>query len=375
MKKRIRTFAAFLLSVALTVLLAAPSFASVPGDADKDGGVTAADARLALRCAVDLEQLPEARRYAIDVDTDTAVSAADARLILRNAIGLETFTPPSADGDLTIDGVSVLRDGKLSDGIVKAGENLYWVCESGDNSYYLSNDLSEIVAGVYGELRELFGIDPCRDHPLLVKLFLKEKHEDWMPNTNYFGDGFRIRINEHTPEEDWASVKPVAVYELSHEMTHFFLWTVKCNPLNPGLYPYQQWNEEIFCEGMALWMLERLDGRIDSPEYTLAHYLDYYTNPDRGDIYPMMDALLHGLRSMSEDEFAELSENVKSEWRFEISYMYRMLSALGEENVNEVLNMYDHVMSDISPVDYGKWIDETGNVLIERISLIQPKVK
>lgn len=63
----------------------------VPGDVDGDGKITSADARLALRRAVGLEEYPEtgAQYYACDVDSDRKVTAADARLILRASVGLE----------------------------------------------------------------------------------------------------------------------------------------------------------------------------------------------------------------------------------------------------------------------------------------------
>ena len=66
----------------------------LPGDVDDDGKITAADARLALRRAVDLETYPEGSRefIACDVDKDGKVTAGDARIILRVAVDLETLT-------------------------------------------------------------------------------------------------------------------------------------------------------------------------------------------------------------------------------------------------------------------------------------------
>ena len=63
----------------------------MPGDVDGDGFVTASDARLALRRAVDLEDYaPDSVEYrACDIDKDGAVTASDARIILRVAVGLE----------------------------------------------------------------------------------------------------------------------------------------------------------------------------------------------------------------------------------------------------------------------------------------------
>ena len=60
-------------------------------DADGDGRITSADARLALRRAVGLETCQEGSPafLACDADGDGSVTAADARLILRAAVGLD----------------------------------------------------------------------------------------------------------------------------------------------------------------------------------------------------------------------------------------------------------------------------------------------
>ena len=61
------------------------------GDTDGDGKVSAADARLALRASVGLENLSSAQSAAADVDMpeENKVTAADARKILRVSVGLE----------------------------------------------------------------------------------------------------------------------------------------------------------------------------------------------------------------------------------------------------------------------------------------------
>jgi len=62
------------------------------GDVDADGSITAADARLALRCAVKLQNYAEgsAEFLASDIDKDKTVTAGDARIILRIAVNLES---------------------------------------------------------------------------------------------------------------------------------------------------------------------------------------------------------------------------------------------------------------------------------------------
>ena len=64
----------------------------LPGDVDNDGRITAADARLALRRAVDLETYAEGTPdfIACDIDKDGKATAGDARIILRIAVDLES---------------------------------------------------------------------------------------------------------------------------------------------------------------------------------------------------------------------------------------------------------------------------------------------
>ena len=66
-----------------------------PGDVDGNGEITSADARFALRRAVDLETYAPGTRgfLACDVDGDGEVTSSDARRILRAAVGLEELGP------------------------------------------------------------------------------------------------------------------------------------------------------------------------------------------------------------------------------------------------------------------------------------------
>ena len=63
----------------------------VYGDADGDGDISSADARLALRASVGLENYKEDSCYykAANVESNDKISAGDARLILRASVGLE----------------------------------------------------------------------------------------------------------------------------------------------------------------------------------------------------------------------------------------------------------------------------------------------
>jgi hypothetical protein len=59
------------------------------GDADGDGDVTAADARIAIRAAVGLEDLSEIALVAADINHSGAIESDDARYILRMSVGLD----------------------------------------------------------------------------------------------------------------------------------------------------------------------------------------------------------------------------------------------------------------------------------------------
>ena len=87
-------------NVTLSAGVYAKPAAFLLGDVNGDGEVKADDARLALRAAVQLDDIaegfdfsdPQNRCYrAADVDGEEGIGAADARLILRAAVGLETL--------------------------------------------------------------------------------------------------------------------------------------------------------------------------------------------------------------------------------------------------------------------------------------------
>ncbi len=59
------------------------------GDVDRNGSITAADARFVLRASVKLENPSDRQKVIADVDGNKTVTASDARTILRTSVGLE----------------------------------------------------------------------------------------------------------------------------------------------------------------------------------------------------------------------------------------------------------------------------------------------
>lgn len=93
MNRTLRKCVSVLLAVGLLyALFTFGAAAGARGDVDRNGAVESADARLALRRSVQLEDyLPGSSRFlAADMDGDGAVSAGDARAVLRMSVGLPT---------------------------------------------------------------------------------------------------------------------------------------------------------------------------------------------------------------------------------------------------------------------------------------------
>lgn len=89
MKKAI----SLVLALVCVISCAVTAAAYTKGDVDRDGGIAAADARIALRYSVALETLVEEQIKLADYNVDGKVTAADARCILRVSVGLSPELP------------------------------------------------------------------------------------------------------------------------------------------------------------------------------------------------------------------------------------------------------------------------------------------
>ena len=106
MKKMTKRVLPLLLAVCLLfTLFGTGAMAVTRGDVDQDGVISSADARLALRRSVKLEDyLPGSARFiAADMDGDGAVQSSDARAVLRTSVklptGIETVEPEEKTPD------------------------------------------------------------------------------------------------------------------------------------------------------------------------------------------------------------------------------------------------------------------------------------
>ena len=201
--KTIKRALSLFLSIALVCTLALPALAAVHGDLDSDGGVTAADARRALRAAVQIEELTPEEALLADLDGDGNVTSSDARLILRTAVNLEDpdafHRPSEADptvcavcGEevvtrirvgsltLTVGGEDVCREAGLkcvaanTPSVASYGHDACYEDENGNVIYLVTDDEGKIrLCFVMGPSFKVNGVssgDGVRKENLRVRL-------------------------------------------------------------------------------------------------------------------------------------------------------------------------------------------------------------
>ena len=176
-------------------------YTNMPGDINMDGGITAADARLALRASVGLEHYaPGSEKFVLaDYNQDGTVSASDARSILRAAVGLDPFDADKesaknpvkikkGDTMFELDGTKVIYLGSTKDANGKYSVNvkfvnntdsmreivLMWMC---DGTYYYCYNTRLNSNHVYGNTVTLNHISSISPLTMYCKV-LKSNAED-----------------------------------------------------------------------------------------------------------------------------------------------------------------------------------------------------
>lgn len=128
MKKLISVILCGLIILSLPVInVSANEKSALAGDADLDGAITSADARIMLRISVGIDNCDNTRIQYLDMDCDGLITASDARAVLRMSIGLSENTDIPADAKIiaysdkgypiyTLDGITYV------DGIILANK-------------------------------------------------------------------------------------------------------------------------------------------------------------------------------------------------------------------------------------------------------------
>ncbi|MDR1631075.1 MAG: dockerin type I repeat-containing protein [Oscillospiraceae bacterium] len=126
MSKNFKKIFALMLSVCLLLGMTTVAFAAddeedviiAAGDVNKDGKLTAADARLALRVAAQLEgDLDAIQLWVADVEADNKITANDARTILRVSARIDSFDELTSyyDAKVIIDAITTGLSGYTTD--------------------------------------------------------------------------------------------------------------------------------------------------------------------------------------------------------------------------------------------------------------------
>ncbi|MBR0537452.1 MAG: hypothetical protein IJK40_04825 [Clostridia bacterium] len=163
------------LTAAITLTAGVAAFALTNGDIDRDGHVSAMDARSILRASVGLgTPFTESEQTVADIDMDGSVSAADARLALRASVDLEIL--PDAvcknEYDALRSGVytAVIENSGLTMKIVKTADRGFYVhlesaadnmavsmLRAQDGTVYMIDEEHAIYAEFTDEIKEMLG--------------------------------------------------------------------------------------------------------------------------------------------------------------------------------------------------------------------------
>lgn len=134
------------LSVLLCVLLvfgfALSALAAANGDYDADGSFSAADARMILRAAVNLEHPDEEKTLLSDLDMDGKITSSDARTALRLSVGLDISSKTLCANEYEV----LLSGVFLTDVQIKMGKSAYsFRMAAGPASTYLEMSIEDLV--------------------------------------------------------------------------------------------------------------------------------------------------------------------------------------------------------------------------------------
>lgn len=142
------------------------------GDINGDGTITAADARLCLRAAAQLEELTEPQIDAADVNNKSGITSADARKILRISAGLD------ASENMTFE---TTADWGFIIGPLKGSGSgqYYWQCEIDYDGLAVTQESVDSPEGVDGaSAKTFFVFTPEKPGKYTVTLKLADSKQE-----------------------------------------------------------------------------------------------------------------------------------------------------------------------------------------------------
>ena len=144
---------------------------------------------------------------------------------------------------------------------------------------------------------------------------------------------------------------------------------------------FSEWNEEILCEAMSLYMLHFMaehwaDCPLAKVNPTYGPSIEQY----RKNAYEKYKdkTLLNGSSSLSRKDFQALSaaaDEDRSQHGAERNYCYDLFIKYGNQVIGEVLQMYRYYNPTYSDIDFAAWADKSQHKdFVKELSRIQPEI-
>lgn len=258
-----------------------------------------------------------------------------------------------------------------ADGLFQLKDNWYYSTASGEKDEYIEG----IFSSLYPQYVAIFGQEAMSYKPVV----LYNQPEAPNPVTLSY-EGYTIIKLSLNKTSLWSQM----IFQLSHEMTHYAFYSLTPNAtIEKGDWDdlFSEWNEEIICEGMSLYMLGFLsENWAACPLAKINQGYGASIEKYWKDIYDHSKdrSLLNGSRSVSGSEFKALSDAAdenRSQHGAERNYCCDLFVKYGNNVIGEVLDMYRYYNPRFSDIDFEAWAKNARNAdFIQELSRIQPEV-
>ena len=259
-----------------------------------------------------------------------------------------------------------------ADAIFQLNDNWYYSTDSGEKDKYIEG----IFSTLYPQYSAIFGEDAMSYKPVIIYASSNASN----PKTSTY-DGYTMITLSLKKTSLWSKM----IFQLSHEMTHYAFYSLTPNAtIENGDWDdmFSQWNEEIICEAMSLYMLKFMsENWAECPlsksnrayGSSVGEYLKDVYNEYKG------FALLSDSSPLSGKNFKALSDVANTDRArhgAETNYCYDLYVKYGNNVISEVLNMYRYYNPKYDDIDFGAWAEETQYTdFVKELSRIQPEIK
>ncbi len=257
------------------------------------------------------------------------------------------------------------------EGLFQLRDNWYYSTASGQKDAYIEG----IFASLYPQYAEIFGDQAMSYRPVI----LYNVPEAPSPITSPY-EGYTLIKLSLDKTSYWSQM----IYQLSHEMTHYAFFSLTPNAtIEKGDWNdlFSEWNEEILCETMSLYMLHFMaehwaDCPLAKVNPTYGPSIEQY----RKNAYEKYKdkELLNGSSSLSRKDFQALSaaaDEDRSQHGAERNYCYDLFVKYGNQVIGEVLQMYRYYNPTYSDIDFAAWADKSQHKdFVKELSRIQPEI-